>query len=334
MPTLFNFKCQRDDLRRWFLDKLDEPEALCPAEGCYSLDGLYLFCGQQALTPDGEYLPDTILDWSSADAAHETLKGAIQFAATHTFDDGTHTAVVYKSGSANYGHFLSDIAPKLANIARAGHSRVRYIVPHDAAWSWPLLEHISRAHGIEPIRWDFPENKLIRVYGATFWSPVSRHNQGPRKSHALLEMKRRLLPDQQTDREVRLYVTRAGHKRGIENSGEVEAMFVRAGYEVVDPAALPFPEQVRLFSSASHIAGPLGAGMANMIFAPSGCEVLMIDPGLGDRYFWDLSCLMGQRFHWLFAVPLDHYSLERATTPFHVAPSAAQSALATTLANS
>ncbi len=40
---------------------------------------------------------------------------------------------------------------------------------------------------------------------------------------------------------------------------------------------------------ASHVAGPLGAGMANIGWAPPGCDVLLIDPGIGDFYYWDLA---------------------------------------------
>ncbi len=62
--------------------------------------------------------------------------------------------------------------------------------------------------------------------------------------------------------------------RNIKNRDEVEAVFRRNNFEVIDPARLSFLEQVRIFSSAICIAGPIGAAFANIIFAPKGALVL------------------------------------------------------------
>ncbi|MCJ2064308.1 glycosyltransferase family 61 protein [Methylobacterium sp. J-088] len=62
--------------------------------------------------------------------------------------------------------------------------------------------------------------------------------------------------------------------RNIKNRGEVEAVFRRNNFEIIDPAGLSFLEQVRIFSSAICIAGPIGAAFANVIFAPKGALVL------------------------------------------------------------
>ena len=331
-PSLLNLICDRSNLQRWFLSRLAEPTAECPAEGFYSLDGCYLFNGKYALCADGDWLPDTILDHAFPGDVLPRMQRVISghHYKTEIFDDAIHTVVIYKSGSANYGHFLTDVAPKVANIARAGYRRVRYLVPDDAGWSWPILHEISRVFGVSAERCDCTRRPLSAVSGANFYTPVSRHNDGPRKSHALLDMRRALL-DAYGSRHPpnrRLYVDRsAQYKRTVINGPEICALFAAAGFEAIAPEQLPFEEQVRLFSGASHIAGPLGAAMANMIFAPPSCEVLIIDPGLADCYFWDLACLVGQRFHFLFVGRCDHYSPERAEKSFHVDPDSVRATL-------
>jgi hypothetical protein len=86
-------------------------------------------------------------------------------------------------------------------------------------------------------------------------------------------------------------------------------------------------EQVALFSQAQAIAGPLGAGLSNLIFAPSNAEILMIDPGLADCFFWDAAALIGQRFHWHFTGPAVPYNLPLASSPFVVDEQALEATL-------
>ncbi|HUA51661.1 MAG TPA: glycosyltransferase family 61 protein, partial [Candidatus Sulfotelmatobacter sp.] len=55
----------------------------------------------------------------------------------------------------------------------------------------------------------------------------------------------------------------------------------RHGFEPVSPEALGFVDQVKLFAAASVIAGPHGAGLANMVFAPPGTPVVEL---IGPRF--------------------------------------------------
>ena len=145
------------------------------------------------------------------------------------------------------------------------------------------------------------------------FSAVARHNA--RKSSSFVELMDVVASAYGVRRSHsrRLYVRRGPDEhRRLANTAAVEAVFERHGYEGVFPADLPLEGQIHLFASASHVAGPLGAGLANIGFAPPECEVMMIDPGLGDYYFWDLSCVLQQRFTWLFAGPLRGYSPELA----------------------
>lgn len=75
----------------------------------------------------------------------------------------------------------------------------------------------------------------------------------------------------------RLYLRRGRAAfRRLLNEEAVQAEFVARGFEVVDPGGLTLDEQIALFSEASIIAGPTGAGMANMVFAPTQCRVLVL----------------------------------------------------------
>ncbi|MGU3665040.1 glycosyltransferase family 61 protein [Methylobacterium sp. A49B] len=76
-------------------------------------------------------------------------------------------------------------------------------------------------------------------------------------------------------RQTRIYLCRKG-ARNIINAQEVADTFVRHGFTLIDPAGLSFGEQVDLFRSATHIAGPIGAAFSNLVFASPGARILGI----------------------------------------------------------
>jgi hypothetical protein len=77
----------------------------------------------------------------------------------------------------------------------------------------------------------------------------------------------------------RLYVSRAGNgNRVLANEAEVAARAEAAGFTTVLPASMSVPEQVRMFTEASHIVAPHGAALANLAFCQPGtalCELHM-----------------------------------------------------------
>ena len=83
----------------------------------------------------------------------------------------------------------------------------------------------------------------------------------------------------------RIFVTRARNTgmRRLLNSDEIERVAERHGFEIVAAETLSFPEQVKLFSQASVIAGAHGAGFANMAFAPPGTRIVELIGPRGSR---------------------------------------------------
>jgi len=81
-----------------------------------------------------------------------------------------------------------------------------------------------------------------------------------------------------SDGRVKLYVRRMGGQRLLTNAEEIERTAVAAGYHVIDPATMSFEEQIRVFSAASHIIGPTGAWLANLIFTREDAVVTVLYP--------------------------------------------------------
>lgn len=73
----------------------------------------------------------------------------------------------------------------------------------------------------------------------------------------------------------RLYVARnAGIGRSIKNEPELLTLLGQYGFRTVYSEKLSFSEQAKLFSRSSHVLGPHGAGLTNIVFCPKNAKVL------------------------------------------------------------
>lgn len=81
----------------------------------------------------------------------------------------------------------------------------------------------------------------------------------------------------------RLFVSRRGaEKRRLLNEPEVEALFVTAGFRIIEPELLPIEDQVRAFAGASVVAGCVGSGLYSIAFSRPGTRLMVLAP---DRFF-------------------------------------------------
>ncbi len=329
-PNLFNLRIVSHPATRSFLDMVARPANQCPAEGYTCFPRCYVYEACHVMDPALEWAPESVADYGIA----ETIKPVIQEVIR-----GNHqarlprsplpTAVIAKAGADNHGHVLTDILPKLVNVGRTGWGAVRLLLPEAMRRFGRLATDVLAHLGVRSELEFVARATLHEAEDIHYFSAVARHNA--RKSSSLVELMDVVASAYGVRRSHsrRLYVRRGPEEhRRLTNAAAVEAAFERHGYEGVFPADLPLEGQIHLFASASHVAGPLGAGLANIGFAPPECEVLMIDPGIGDYYFWDLSCVLQQRFTWLFAGPLRGHSPELAMADYAMDPAMLEACLA------
>lgn len=105
----------------------------------------------------------------------------------------------------------------------------------------------------------------------------------------------------------RLFLRRTGKSRPMINSMEIEEMVLEQGFEIIEPERLSFADQVRLFSSAELIVSQGGAALGNIVFAPTGCHVIVLttwSPYTIHYYFSNLAELLGQRCTLVMCEPI------------------------------
>jgi hypothetical protein len=71
----------------------------------------------------------------------------------------------------------------------------------------------------------------------------------------------------------RIFITRSGNRR-VYNQDDIAQIAAEFGFTAVAPEKLSLAEQVTLFSGATHIIGPSGAGFAGLLFASPNTQVL------------------------------------------------------------
>jgi hypothetical protein len=77
----------------------------------------------------------------------------------------------------------------------------------------------------------------------------------------------------------KIYVSRRkSSKRKIGNELEVEKKVSSYGYEIVYAEELSFEQQIKTFSSASHIIGAHGAGLSNIVWCNPNIKLIEIFP--------------------------------------------------------
>lgn len=96
----------------------------------------------------------------------------------------------------------------------------------------------------------------------------------------------------------RIYISRNDVRyRRIVNERDLFARLQQYGFKRVTLSHLSFVEQIRLFATAEVVVAPHGAGLANLVFSPPGCQVIELIP---KEYinvcFWALSEACGHNY--------------------------------------
>jgi len=119
-------------------------------------------------------------------------------------------------------------------------------------------------------------------------------------------LKRRFAPSlAKGDR--RIFISRADAKtRRILNQAEVDGVLAEFNYESCELTGRTFADQRALFAQASHVVGVHGAGLTNILFAPTGTQVLEILPPMcAVPDYWQLSNALGHQYHAAIATDPD-----------------------------
>jgi capsular polysaccharide biosynthesis protein len=207
---------------------------------------------------------------------------------------------VYFGHNANYFHWICEDLPRLLLFEMNDQSRDRPVLVDRSIseWQQQLLVRL----GIAPERWRCV-NFDVPLRLAKLNVPGLLSKELLVHPEAVRMMRERLALDggmRERRKGKRLYLTRkAGGSRSARllNETEIWERFRRAGFEAVDTAQLTIDKQIVLFSDAEIVAGPGGAALTNLLFAPKDCAALVLAASAGaGETFSSLTSAIGQDY--------------------------------------
>ncbi len=190
-----------------------------------------------------------------------------------------------KDHSANYYHWLFECLPR-AIVALEQPEYAGWPLLVEAGLPTQNLQALQRLSGEREIIC-LGHLEACRVEELAFPGVFSfmHDNYGRRvraedlviAPEAVQLLRERLLPTAAGVAGRKIYIARdRARYRRVLNEGQIQAALRAQGFEIVRPEELSFAEQLELFSGASVIVGPTGAGLSNMVFAPLGCRVIVL----------------------------------------------------------
>ncbi len=213
-------------------------------------------------------------------------------------------AAVATDGVAfNYAHWLTEVLPRIAALARHGERlSVPLIVDTDLHPN--MLRSIALVAGADVTLYRLPLDAAVRVdvlhnvspagYVPFTLNPGSRaaFSHGVFSRQALGEMVARLRRHTGLEGSggdggrPKLLVRRNAAVRHIVNEDEVAEALSARGFQVVEPERLSLGEQVTLYSRASMVVGATGAGLANLVFCQPDCPAVVMMPKFRETVYW------------------------------------------------
>ena len=185
----------------------------------------------------------------------------------------------------NYFHFFNDVLPKL------------FLIDSNSLENYPLLIH-ERIFNCKHFQFLFQELEFVRnrpwliVQDNTYFEvrqswhikPMGYQTTYQTKIQELLiKFKSKLEPSK------KIFLNRSLKSgRNISNMDELKTILHDQNFLIIETEKLSIPEQLLIFSEASHIISIHGAGNTNLLFSPKSVRFLEIMPKnkISSHYYW------------------------------------------------
>ncbi len=212
-----------------------------------------------------------------------------------------HAAWVLTRFPDSYFRWLTQILPRILMAEDAGVAD-RLLMP-DEAWCTPFMNQSLEMMQVKPMDRVRPLDDFISC------ERLDVFDVDPFTRPLLERLRKRLVPDKVQQASRRVFISRrAANWRKLTNEDELWPLFERAGFERHVLEQMPFAEQCALMAETKVLWGLHGAGLANMIFCPSGAVVVEVgDPARPNPHFYALAVTLGHQYGLLIGEPgADH----------------------------
>ncbi len=183
------------------------------------------------------------------------------------------------TGEENYFHFYNDVLSKIFFLEEHGiEIKDLPVIISKKLWNKPYFRfYYEKSDKLKGLKWLIQDTQYIQSDITYFCKPLTHKT-------SLLKLIFEPLY-QLSGPESKIFITRnKTRSRYLLNSQDIELLFKKYSFRIIDADALSLAEQFESFSGASFIAGIHGAGLTNMMVREGNCKVLEIFPYPEDGY--------------------------------------------------
>lgn len=203
--------------------------------------------------------------------------------------------------AGNYFHWLVCHLPKVALLDELGLSH-HILLSRGTIRLEPVIRRSFELFGIDVDR--LPK---VGVETRTRVQDLVAVSIDPFPARLLHRVRERLTQGRRSGRrERRIFSSRSGAawRRLVNEDEELWPLLKAAGYERVRFEELAFDEQIDLVVQADTIVGGHGAGLANMLFAPTGARIVELgSTGFPAAQYYGLATALGHEYWWVAGEP-------------------------------
>jgi tetratricopeptide (TPR) repeat protein len=210
---------------------------------------------------------------------------------------------IYFGTNNNFYHWLLDELPRLSLIEQMSlcDSRPILINKNASAWQYELLSMLGiQQERLLAISLDQPTSFKNLIVPSRLSKDMVTHPQ------AAAYMRKKLFSGSDHTKPrtgKRIYITRnieAKTNRAFLNEKNIIEKFKRNNFQIVDTGSLSIKRQIDLFHDVDVVAGPGGAGLANILFAPKGARLLSLSASdILCETFTSIAASNGQQSWWI-----------------------------------
>lgn len=281
-----------------FADEVPAPLAEDYAFWLANTDMAYVrrYRGKVTIDPwTGHIYADGRIVWGSTDYdASRARERSPRFLGQMAGRHGRHSEVIslHSRFDTNYFHFINNVLTKLPFLDRLGLApEVPVVVPQRLAKTPFFQGALARGAINRPM---IVQGEREFITAETVYT-VKPHDPDRELLEDVCDW---LGVDADPAAGERIFISRgpgAASQRLFRNQAELDAILTRFSIRKIDPQALSFDEQIRLFSRSRLVVGPHGAGLTNIVWrraAPLTLIELINPVVLSSHYFmyarfWD-----------------------------------------------
>lgn len=197
---------------------------------------------------------------------------------------------------AEYYHWFVDALPRLMSVIDRMKPDTKLLLP-DYYRSRSYIPASLEILGVDAYYFNRDKHQVVNeLLLPSFTAPFGKFNT------QYIKMVRERLAIKGNTATDKIYISRAKARiRRIKNESEVQTVMEAHGFRTYYLEDHSLRDQLDIFSRAKVIAGLHGAGLTNMLFAPSGAQVLELrnEGELGYYHFYHLASDLDLSYYYL-----------------------------------